>query len=117
VTPTEAAQFMTEIIAMWTNPDSHARRAVIQTHFHESIHFYSQGGEFIGYEGLVSFGEVIQRRFPGARFTLAQPPQMLGNAIRAYWHMGPPDKPQAGSGMDFVILQGDKVSLLYAFVG
>jgi hypothetical protein len=40
----------------------------------------------------------------------------LGDRIRAYWHIGPPDNPQVGSGMDFVILQGSKVSVLYAFV-
>jgi len=55
-------------------------------------------------------------RFPGARFTLARRPQQLGDAIRAYWFFGPPDKPRAVSGMDFVILDGGKARTLYAFL-
>jgi hypothetical protein len=109
---------MAEILAMWTNPDGDARRAVIQTHFHESVHFYNTrgGGEFIGHAGLEAVSDAFRSRFPGAHFTLAQPPQTLANAIRAYWQIGPPDNPGAASGMDFVILQGSKVSALYAFV-
>jgi hypothetical protein len=53
---------------------------------------------------------------PGARFTLAETPRTVGNAIRAFWHFGPPGNPQAVSGMDFVILDGEKASNLYAFV-
>ena len=116
MTPDEAARFMTEIFAMWTNPDSQARREVIQTHFDDNVHFFDWGGELIGHAALESFGAVIQSRFPGAQFTLAQSPQTLGDAIHAYWHLGPPNNPQAGSGMDFAILRDGKVSVLYAFV-
>jgi hypothetical protein len=36
--------------------------------------------------------------------------------IRAYWFFGPPDKPRAVSGMDFVILDGGQARTLYAFL-
>ena len=49
-------------------------------------------------------------------FTLAGRPQRLGDAIRTYWNFGPPAKPDAVSGMDFIILSDDKVRTLYAFV-
>lgn len=118
MTPVEAAQFMAEILGMWTNADGDARRAVIETHFHESVHFYNTrgGGEYIGHAGIESVSDEFRSSFPGAYFTLAQPLQTLGNAIRAYWRIGPPDNPGARSGMDFVILQDCKVSALYAFV-
>lgn len=54
-------------------------------------------------------------RFPRARFTLTAA-TTVGNAIRASWAFGPPDRPDAVTGMDFVILDGDKISRLYAFV-
>ena len=63
-----------------------------------------------------SCSDLLQSRFPGARFTLAGAPRTLSNAIRAFWHFGPPDNPGAVSGMDFVILDGEKASSLYAFV-
>ena len=49
-------------------------------------------------------------------FTLAGRPQRLGDAIRPYWNFGPPAKPDAVSGMDFIILSDGKVRALYAFV-
>jgi hypothetical protein len=55
-------------------------------------------------------------RRPSARFTLAETPRTVGNAIRAFWHFGPPDNPQAVGGRDFVILDGEKATSLYAFV-
>ena len=58
--------------------------------------------------GRTERSDSLQNRFPGARFTLAEPPRTVGNAIRAFWHFGPPGNPRAVSGMDFVILDGEK---------
>jgi SnoaL-like domain len=115
VTEIDVSQFMTEIFGMWTEADVDARRAVIQSHFHEGVRFHDPDGESVGYAGLEAFRDWLQKRFPGARFTPAGAPRTLSNAIRAFWHFGPPDNPQAVSGMDFVILDGEKASSLYAF--
>jgi len=109
-------EFVTELFAMWVDPDAAARRAAIEAHFHSDVRFHDPDGEFVGYEGLERFSDSLQSRFPGARFTLARPPQRLGDAIRAYWTFGPPAQPAAASGMDFIILSEGKVSALYAFV-
>ena len=92
------------------------RRAVIQAHFDEGVHFHDPDGEFARHARLEAFSDSPQNRFPGARFTLAEPPRTVGNAIRAFWHFGRPGNPRAVSGMDFVILDGEKASNLYAFV-
>ncbi len=72
-------------------------------------------GEFVGYEELEGFSDSLQARFSGARFTLTAATS-IGNAIRASWTFGPPERPDAVTGMDFVTLDGDKISQLYAFV-
>jgi SnoaL-like domain len=113
--PTET-EFMTQLFAMWIEPDVAARRIAIETHFHPDIRFHDRDGEFVGYEGLETFSDSLQSRFPGALFTLAGPPQRLGDAIRAYWHFGPPAKPDSVSGMDFILLFEGKISSLYAFI-
>ncbi len=110
------AEFMTELFAMWIESDVRARREAIESHFHEDVRFHDRDGEFVGYEGLEVFSDSLQSRFPAAEFTLAGQPQRLGDAIRAYWHFGPPAKPDAVSGMDFIILSDDKANSLYAFV-
>ena len=48
MTEIDAAQFMTEIFGMWTEPDVDARRAVIQSHFDEGVQFHDPGGESVG---------------------------------------------------------------------
>jgi hypothetical protein len=80
-----ATQFMTEILAMWTETNADARRAVIQSHFDEDVHFQDRDGQFVGHAGLEAFSDSLQSRFPTACFALAESPQTLGNAIRAYW--------------------------------
>jgi SnoaL-like domain len=99
---------MTEILGIWTEPEVDARRAVIQDHFDEGAHFHDPDGEFAGHAGLEAFSDSLQNRFPGARFMLAEPPRTAGNAIRAFWHSGPPGNPRTVSGMDFVILDGQR---------
>jgi len=110
------AEFMAGLFAMWMEPDVAVRRTAIEAHFHSDVRFHDPDGEFVGYEGLERFSDSLQSRFPGARFTLARQPQRLGDAIRAYWTFGPPAKPAAVSGMDFIILSEDRARTLYAFV-
>ena len=105
-------QFMTEILSMWTETDVSARRAAIESHFDEDVIFHDPDGEFVGYDGIEAFSDSLQRRFPGARFKLADAPQTLGNAIRGIWHFGPPDNPEAISGTDFAIWDGHRVTAL-----
>jgi hypothetical protein len=112
----DAGRFMAEILAMWTEPNREARRAAIESHFEEHVRFFDADGEFAGLDGVEAFSDSLQSRFPGARFALARPPQMLGGSIRAFWHFGPAGKPQAVTGMDFVILNAGRVHTLYAFL-
>ena len=112
----DATQFMTELLAMWTLRDAEARRNAIAAHFHEEARFYDLDGEMTGHAALERFSDLLQTRFPLATFALRSAPEILGNAIRAYWYFGPPSNPQAVNGMDFAILDGDKIRTLYAFV-
>lgn len=95
MTKIDATHFMTAILGMWTEPAVDARRAVIQAHFDEGVYFHDPDGEFVGHAGLEAFSDSLQQRFPGARFTLADTPRTVGNAICAFWHFGPPENPQA----------------------
>lgn len=112
----DPGQFMTELLAMWTETDRGLRRAAIEAHFHDDARLYDPDGEYNGHDEVERFSDSLQSRFPGARFTLAEPPHQVADAIRAYWLFGPPDRPRAVSGMDFVILDGAKVRTLYAFL-
>jgi len=112
----DAGRFMAEILAMWTEPNREARRAVIESHFDEDVRFFDADGQFAGRDGIEAFSDSLQSRFPGARFSLARPAHMLGGSIRAFWHFGPAEKPQAVTGMDFILLNAGSVRTLYAFL-
>ena len=91
----DPARFMTEVLAMWTEADPDMRRAAIEAHFLDEVRLSRPDGEFTGHDALERF-RALQRCFPGARFTLAKPPQQFGDAIRAYWFFGSPGKPAGG---------------------
>ena len=112
-TPTE---FMTDALGMWTEPDARARKAILERRFAGDVRFYDPDGEFAGHAGLEKFSAALRARFPAAHFALAAPPQTAGNGFRAFWSFGPPEHPDAVSGMDFVIWDGERASALYAFV-
>ena len=112
----DPTRFMNGIFSMWTEHRPEVRRAAIAAHFHDDVRFFDHDGTMTGHAALEAFSDSLQRRFPEARFTLASPPQVLGDALRAYWTLGPLPNGKVADGMDFVILDGDKVRTLYAFV-
>jgi hypothetical protein len=113
----DATPFMTEVLAMWAETDAVARRAAIERRFADTIVLRDAHGEYAGYAAIESFSDSLQTRFPGARFSLARPPQVVGNGARAYWYFGPAENPRAVSGMDFLVFDDDdKATAVYAFV-
>ena len=105
-----ATQFMTELLAVWTETDPAIRRAAIKSHYQDDIVFYDRDGVFTGHADLESFSDSLQQRFPGQHFEMVGEPSVVGNALRTYWRFGPV------SGMDFAVITDDRVSTLYAFV-
>ena len=106
----QAKQFMSELLAIWTETDPAARRAAIVSHYHDDIVFFDPDGVFTGHTDLESFSDSLQQRFPGQRFEVVGEPAAVGDALRTYWHFGPV------SGMDFAVIADGKVKTLYAFV-
>ena len=106
----EATQFMTELLAVWTETDPAIRRAAIEAHYQDDIVFYYLDRVFTGHAELESFSDSLQQRFPGQHFEMVGEPSAVGNALRTYWRFGPV------SGMDLALIADDKVGMLYAFV-
>jgi hypothetical protein len=105
-----ATQFMTELLAVWTEADPAIRRAAIKAHYRDDIVFYDPDSVFTGHAELEAFSDSLQQRFPGQHFEMVGEPSTVGNALRAYWRFGPVN------GMDLALIVGDKVGTLYAFV-
>lgn len=110
LTAPEAKQFMTELLAIWTETDPTARRAAITAHYHDDIVFYDPDGVFTGHAELEAFSDSLQKRFPGQHFEMSGEPTAVGDALRTYWRFGPV------TGMDLAIVADEKIKTLYAFV-
>ncbi len=85
-----ATQFMTEILAMWTETNADARRAIIQSHFDEDVVFQDRDGQFVGHAGLEAFSDSLQSRFPTARFALAESPRRSATPFAPTGTLGHP---------------------------
>ena len=101
---------MHELLAIWTQTDPAARQAAIASHYHADVVFHDPDGTFTGHAGIAGFSDHLQERFPGNHFELTAGPEVVGDALRAFWRFGPV------SGMDFAILREGRVQTLYAFV-
>jgi hypothetical protein len=112
----DLVNFMSEVLANWTEADVDARRASFEAHFAPDAVFVDPDGTFTGIAGLESFSDSLRGRRPDARFSLRKDPQRTGDAVRAFWQVGPPDQPDKVSGMDMVILDGAVISRLYVFL-
>jgi hypothetical protein len=106
---------MNSVLALLMESDRAARRAALENCFQPDARFQDNDGEFVGYDGLERLSDSLQVRFPKAQFTLSAC-AATGNAIRALWAYGPIDGLGTVTGADFAILDGDRISLLYAFV-
>ena len=107
---------MSEVLANWTETDREARRASFEAHFAADAVFVDPDGTFNGIAGLESFSDSFQERLPDVRFSLRGEPQRVGDAVRAFWQVGPPQEPDKVTGMDLVILEGASIKRLYVFL-
>lgn len=113
---TDPTAFVEEILAMWTNPDRDERLGVIRSHLTTDIRLHDADGTFEGEGGLERFSASLRARVPGARFRVTAPPEIVGDGMRVMWTLGPDARPDAVSGMDFVLWDGTRARAIYAFV-
>ncbi len=112
----DLSAFIEEILAMWTNPDVDERLDVIRTHLTTDVRLHDHDGTFEGEAGLERFSASLRARFPQARFHLTAPPDVVGDGMRVMWTFGPDARPDAVSGMDFMLWDGTRVRAIYAWV-
>jgi SnoaL-like domain len=108
-------QFMRGVLGMWTQTDAKARRAAIEQHFDPGARLRDENGDLVGYDAIDDYSGSLRGRYPDARFTLVSTDTMA-DAVRTIWTLGPPDRPDLVTGMDFALLENDRITRLYAFV-
>ncbi len=96
--------------------DSHHRRTAIAQIYTEDCIFEDHFGQNVGHAAIDAAVANLQAKFPAYVFSEAGPVQRLQVSARLPWHFGPPEEPGRISGVDFVIVRGDRIAALYVFL-
>jgi hypothetical protein len=96
--------------------DAARRRAVIEELYTEDCVLYVQVGIFVARDALDKFAGDLRATHPHFAYTPRGEPQVLHNAGRLAWGSGPRDERPDYTGLDVIIVRGDKIAALYVFL-
>jgi hypothetical protein len=96
--------------------DGNRRRAAIAQIYTEDCIFEDHFGQNVGHAAIDASAESLQRKMPTHVFSEAGPVQSLHLSARLPWRLGPPEEPARITGVDFVIVRGERIAALYVFL-
>jgi SnoaL-like domain len=96
--------------------DAARRRAAIDELYTEDCELYVPPGKFIGREAVDKFAGDLRATHPHFVYTPHGEPQALHNAGRLAWGSGPRGEKPDYTGLDVIIIRGDKIAALYVFL-
>lgn len=96
--------------------DARRRRVAIGEIFHEDAVFYDPGGGiFRGYDQIDLIAGELRAKHPDFEYRPLSEPEERGDAGRVRWVSGPPGKPPAYAGTDFIVARNGRISSVYLF--
>ena len=96
--------------------DASRRLAAIAALYTDDCVLYVPPGVFVGHEALDKFAGDPRATHPHFVYTPHGGPQALHNAGRLAWGSGPPGEKPDYTGLDVIIVRGDKIAALYVFL-
>jgi hypothetical protein len=96
--------------------DSSKRRAVIEKLYVEDAVFSDPHDRNVGREALDQAVVALHKLSPGHAFKEIGPAQTLTDAGRLAWAFGPAEDPQRITGLDVIVVRGDRIAALYTFL-
>jgi len=96
--------------------DAARRRAAIEALYTDDCILYVPPGVFVGRAALDKFAGDLRATHPHFAYTPRGAPQALHNAGRLAWGSGPRGEKPDYTGLDVIIVLGDKIAALYVFL-
>lgn len=96
--------------------DAARRRAAIEELYTDDCVLDAPPGVFAGHDALDRFAGDLRATHPRFVYTPHGEPQALHNAGRLAWGSGPPGEKAEYTGLDVIIVRGDKIAALYVFL-
>src|SRR4029077_5328615 len=92
------------------------RRAAIEELYTDDCVLYVPPGVFVGHDALDKFAGDLRATHPHFAYTPHGEPQAVHNAGRLAWGSGPRGEKPDYTGLDGIIVRGDKIAALYVFL-
>jgi SnoaL-like domain len=96
--------------------DAERRRAAIEELYTDDCVLEAPPGVFVGRDALDKFAGDLRATHPHFVYTPHGEPQALHNAGRLAWGSGPRGQAPDYTGLDVIIVRGDKIAALYVFL-
>jgi hypothetical protein len=96
--------------------DAGRRRAAIEELYADDCVLDAPPGVFVGRDALDKFAGDLRATHPRFVYTQHGEPQALHNAGRLAWGSGPRGQAPDYTGLDVIIVRGDKIAALYVFL-
>jgi hypothetical protein len=96
--------------------DRSKRRAAIAELFTEDVVFSDPHQRHVGRDALDAAVEALHELMPGYVFNEIGAAQTLTDSGRQAWSFGPADDPKRVTGLDVIIVRGDRIAALYTFL-
>jgi hypothetical protein len=96
--------------------DAARRRAAIEELYTDDCVLYAPPGAFVGHHALDKFAGDLRATHPHFVYTPRGEPQALHNASRLAWGSGPRGEKPDYTGLDVIIVRGDKIAALCVFL-
>jgi SnoaL-like domain len=96
--------------------DAARRRAAIKELYTDDCALYVPPGVFVGHDALDKFAGDLRATHPDFVYTPHGEPQALHNAGRLAWGSGLRGEKPDYTGLDVIIVRGDKIAALYVFL-
>jgi hypothetical protein len=96
--------------------DRSKRRAAIAALFTEDAVFSDPHQRHVGRDALDAAVEALHELLPDYVFDEIGPAQTLTDSGRMAWSFGPADDPKRVTGLDVIVVRGDRIAALYTFL-
>jgi hypothetical protein len=104
------------LLEVFGEHDAAKRRAVIEELFVEDAVFSDPHQHHQGRETLDGTVAALHELLPGYVFKEIGAAQALKDSGRLAWSFGPAEDPQRITGLDVVVVRGDRIAALYTFL-
>jgi hypothetical protein len=96
--------------------DRSKRRAAIEELFTEDVVFSDPQQRHVGRDALDAAVEALHELLPGYVFNEVGSAQTRTDSGRMAWSFGPADDPKRITGLDVIVVRGDRIAALYTFL-